>query len=77
MKILRNSELYRKLRGLPTQDEDKLWSALFKGGGGELVDEKIPFLSGGLDHIEIGPNSYTFHDRGVQGKKDNTFRIVA
>ena len=69
MKKIRDPKLFKEL----SKSED-LWKCLFDSDG-RLKNNEIPYLKGGLDHIETKKKGYYFHDIGSNGKT-NSFAIV-
>ncbi len=79
MIVIRNTKLFQELKEVAREGGD-LWKALWREGKGcpELKDPRIPFLAGGLDHIDIKPRGIYFHDIGVSVGgtiRDNSFVI--
>lgn len=82
MKIIRNNYIFARLMAVSELDtrndiEFRLWKCLFDDNG-DILDDDIPVLAGGLDRIIVTPNQIAFHDIGsnVGGKlKDNSFII--
>ena len=82
MKIIRNDYIFARLMAVAELDtrndiEFRLWKCLFDDNG-DILDDDIPVLSGGLDGIVVTPNQIAFHDIGsiVGGVlKDNSFVI--
>lgn len=70
MKTIRNSALFAELKQKPE------WKTLFSGPSydPELKDNRIPGLTGGLDHIDVKKKGVYFHDIGSNGG-DNSFVI--
>ena len=74
MKTIRNTELFNEINDL-TETEDQAWDTLFTDSKDpELKDNRIPTLTGGLDHIDRKEKGIYFHDIGVN-LKDNSFVI--
>lgn len=82
MKVIKNNRIFDRLMSTYELDirEDidiRLWNCLFDNNG-DILDNNIPVLSGGLDRIVVDDNQVTFHDIGssVGGKlRDNSFII--
>ena len=82
MKVIKNNRIFDRLMAINELDirEDvniRLWKCLFDNNG-DILDNNIPVLSGGLDSIKVTKNQVCFHDIGssVGGKlRDNSFII--
>lgn len=78
MKIIKNNYIFARLMAVYELDtrediEWRLWKCLFDDNG-DIEDNDIPILAGGLDHITVTKNQVVFHDIGCNGK-DNSFVI--
>lgn len=79
MKIIKNTKLFNRLQAVSklvenNDDWEKIvWLGLFNNQC-RLIDEDIPVLVGGFDHITETDNQFVFHDIGCN-EKDNSFII--
>lgn len=72
MMVIQNTWLFNRVM----KSEDK-WKVLFTEDF-ELIDENIPILAGGLDHIVVKENEIQYHDIGCEtgsGYRDNSFTL--
>lgn len=67
MKTIRNTKLFLELQEKP--DWKTLWS--YNGTTPILKDDNIPYLLGGIDHIEVKPRGVYFYDRGNNNVSNN------
>ena len=82
MKIIRNNYIFARLMAVSELDtkndiDVRLWKCLFDSNG-DILDDDIPILAGGLDRIVVTKNQIVFNDIGssVGGVlKDNSFVI--
>lgn len=82
MKIIRNDYIFARLMAVSELDtkndiDVRLWKCLFDSNG-DILDDDIPILAGGLDRIVVKKNQIVFNDIGsnVGGVlKDNSFII--
>ena len=82
MKIIRNDYIFARLMAVTELDikndiDVRLWKCLFDSNG-DILDDDIPILAGGLDRIVVTKNQIVFNDIGsiVGGVlKDNSFII--
>ena len=66
-KMIRNTKLFEELQEKPE------WETLFADKKGTLKDQRIPILTGGLDHIEKNDYGIYFYDIGTTIGYCNTF----
>jgi len=77
MITIRNTKLFNELKKKPE------WETLFSyrevpgyplSREPKIKDNEIPWLAGGLDHIDVKKRGVYFHDIG-SGNRDNSFVI--
>ncbi len=71
MKTIRDTKLFNEISDL-TETEEQAWNVLFDDYNPKNIE--IPWLCGGIDHIDRKEKGIYFHDRGCNGK-DNSFVI--